>query len=112
MIKPQVPAEGILLQSDFGYSKTYRIECECADPNHSHTLDIEADEDFGVNVEIWTTVETPIWSISRWKLIWQLLTKGTIKYNAALILREQQALNYVEALRSAISDVKHFKGKK
>ena len=105
----QLPAEGILLQRDWGNAKTYHVECECTDPNHAHTVDVSADEDFGVTVEIWTTAETPSWKISRWKLIWQLLTKGTIKYNVALIMREQQALNYAEALKRAVTDVKEFK---
>lgn len=106
---PQPPALGIMLQQDWGDAKTYNIECDCTDPDHSHTLDVESDEDFGVSVTIWTTVETPIWSISRWKLIWQLLTKGTVKYNAALILQEQQAINYAAALNKAIVDVKTYK---
>jgi len=38
-----------------------------------------------------------------------LLTKGVIEYEVALILREQQALNYAEALKKAIKDVKEFK---
>ena len=32
-----------------------------------------------------------------------------IKYNVALIMREQQALNYAEAIKRAITDVKNFK---
>jgi hypothetical protein len=107
-MKAQPPAEGIMLQRDWGDSKTYHIECECTDPNHAHTVDVSADE-FGIFIELWTTAETPVWNISRWKMIWQLLTKGTIKYNTAIILREQQALNYAEALKNAINDVKEFK---
>lgn len=107
-MKAQTPAKGILLQRDWGNAKTYSIECECTDSDHVHTVDVSADE-FGVAVEIWTTAETPVWKVSRWKLIWQLLTKGTIKYNTAIILREQQALNYAEALKKAIKDVKEYK---
>lgn len=107
-MKAQTPADGIMLQRDWGDAKTYNIECDCTDPDHAHTLDVSADE-FGVTVEIWTTAETPVWSMSRWKLLWQLLTKGTIKYNVAIIMREQQALNYAEALKNAINDVKEFK---
>ena len=109
---PQTPAEGIMLLRDYGKAKTYHVECECTDPDHSHVVDVEADEDFGVTVEIWTTAETPVWGTSRWKLLWQLLTKGTIKYNVAIILREQQALNYVTALTNAMNDVKNFKATK
>lgn len=108
-MQAQVPAKGISLQSDWGDAKTYTIECECTDPDHAHTLEVEADEDFAVAVTIWTTAHAPLWSVSRWKLIWQLLTKSEIKYNVALLLREQQALNYAEAIKSAIKDVKEFK---
>lgn len=105
-MKPQTPAQGIMLKSDFGNAKTYHVDCECTDPDHSHIVDVAADEDFGVTVEIWTTAETPVWKVSRWKLIWELLTKGTIKYNVALIMREQETLNYIHALQSAMKDVK------
>lgn len=108
-MKAQTPAQGILLQSDFGNAKTYHVECECTDPDHVHLVDVSADEDDFVTVEIWTTAETPVWSMTRWKLIWQLLIKGTVKYNVAIIMREQQALNYAEALQNAIKDVKEFK---
>lgn len=107
-MEPQTPAQGILLQRDWGDAKTYVVECECTDPDHAHTVDVSADADL-ISVEIWTTTETPTWSKSRWKLIWELLTKGTIKYNGALIMREQQALNYVHALQSAMEDVKKAK---
>ena len=108
-MKAQVPAKGISLISDFGKSKTYNIECDCTDPYHSHTLDVEADEDFGVTDTIYTFAHIPLWNTSRWKLLWKLLTKGELKYEAVLILREQQALNYAEALKTAIKDSKEFK---
>lgn len=110
-MKAQTPAEGIMLQRDYGDAKTYHVECECTDPDHSHIVDVSADEDFGVTVEIWTTAETPVWRTSRWKLIWELLTKGTVKYNVAIIMREQQALNYAEAIKQAITNVKSYKRK-
>lgn len=108
-MKAQTPAQGISLQSDWGSSKTYRIECECTDDHHSHIFDVEADRDFGVTATIWTTAHVPIWNVSRWKLIWKLLTKGEINYQVSLILREQQALNYAKAIELAIKDVKEFK---
>ena len=107
-MQPQTPAQGILLQRDRGSAKTFHVECECTDPYHAHTVDVSID-DGTISVEVWTTAETPVWNISRWKLIWQLLTKGNIKYNVALILNEQQALNYATALTKAIEDVKEFK---
>ena len=108
-MEAQTPAEGILLQKDWGDAKTYVIECECTDPDHAHTLDVEADENFGVNVTIYTKSQTPFWRMSRWKMMWKLLTKGVVEYEVALILREQPAVNYVKALKKAIKDVKEFK---
>ena len=105
-MKPETPAAGIMLRYDSGDMKTYLIDCECTDPDHAHTLSVEADKDFGITVSIWTTAETPVWSVSRWRLMWQLLTTGTVKYNVGIILKEQQALNYADALIKAIADVK------
>ena len=37
---------------------------------------------------------------------------GELKYESSTIMTEQQALNYAEALKSAIEDVKTFKKEK
>lgn len=108
-MRAQRPAEGISLQRDWGHAKTYNVECDCADPDHIHIVDISSEENLGVTVEIWTTAQTPFWKKSRWKMIWQLLTKGTVEYNVALIMREQAALNYADALKKAVKDVKNYK---
>jgi len=39
------------------------------------------------------------------------LTRGYAEYEASVILKEQQAINYASALTSAANDVKLFKAK-
>jgi len=107
-MKPQIPAEGILIKKDYGDAKIYEIVCECGDCNHSHTVWVEA-EDIGVNVTIYTQQKTKWWKINRWQKIWTLLTKGYIEVESDLIMGEQQALNYAETLKKAVKDVKQFK---
>ena len=108
-MKPQEPAEGILLQSDWGDTRQYSIECECTDPEHGHTLYVESDPDEGVTLTIYTKSQTPVWRVSRWKMIWKLLTTGVINYEVSLLLREQPALNYAAAIKKAAKEVKGFK---
>ena len=48
----------------------------------------------------------------RFKLIWQILTKGYIQYQASLIMSQQQALNYAETLKKAVTDVEKFRASK
>jgi len=107
-MKPQKPAEGILIKRDWGDTKTYQVACECGCGDHEHNVWIETD-DTGVTVNTYTTQKTNFWSMSRWQLIWQLLTHGYVKYEASIIMSEQQALNYAETLKSAIKDVKAFR---
>lgn len=137
-MKAQKPAEGILLHKDWGFSKTYHVQCDCTDADHAHTVDVEADE-YGVTVKIYSTETTDFWSEKiksrydidnsflqelewRWKHFFNSLVrrltltkdiwfKGVVEYHASLIMSEQQALNYAEALRSAVNDVKVFKNK-
>ena len=104
-MKTQTPAEGILERGNYDNSKSYQVVCSCHDTDHDHHVWVEA-EDSEISVTTHTTQSTRFWSESRWKTIWTLLTKGHVKYEASIIMTEQQALNYAEVLRNAISDVK------
>lgn len=104
-MKAQTPAEGIMLTNDYGYAKVYLANCECSDPDHAHMIDISYDPDIGVAVEISLTIETPSWKMSKWKMIWQLLTKGYIKAEAAILMNEQQAVNYTNAITKCIKEL-------
>lgn len=138
-MKPQKPAEGIMLTQEWGSSKMYKVVCGCGQPNHEHNLDVEADET-GVNVNIFATVKTNYWTetidkrydidnpwlqefdwfwkdlvngtIRKLKLTWELWTTGAVTTETTITLSEQQALNYAETLKSAIKDVKTFKENK
>jgi len=109
-MKAQIPAEGIFKHREWGDSVMYGVTCECTDPNHQHDVWIEAD-DSGVTVTTYTQQTTKWWELNRFKIIWTLLTKGYIEYEASLIMSEQQALNYSDTLKKAVADVKRFKSK-
>ena len=108
---PQIPAEGILKQGDYGDSKMYHVVCECGSDDHVHNLWVEA-EDTGVNVIIYTTVKSPWWKWNRFKQVWFLLTRGYLEQEACLIMKEQTALNYAETIKLAVKDVSEFRSKK
>lgn len=109
-MKAEKPAEGILRLNDWGDSKWYQVSCDCTDPDHAHTVDIEAD-DHSVTVTIYATVKTKFWSRNRWRQIWDILCQGYVEYEGSIILKEQQAINYASALTSAVNDVKLFRAK-
>jgi hypothetical protein len=111
-MKAQIPAEGVLLRKDYGDAKVYKIVCECGDCDHSHEVWVEAEEDYAVTVTIYTQQKTQWWKWNRWQKMWTLLTKGYIKFEADLIMSEQQALNYAETLKKAVNDVKQFQNDK
>jgi hypothetical protein len=135
-MKAQEPALGILRTNDFGDSKWYQVVCGCSQPDHTLTVVVEADE-MGVNVNTYATVKTDYWTesvkkrydidnpylqeldwtlkdilngfITRLKLTWTVWTKGYVKCETTIFMSEQQALNYAETLKSAMSDVKNFR---
>lgn len=134
-MKAQVPAEGILKTHDYGNSKWYHVVCGCRQPDHSLTVEVEAEET-GVSVNTYATVKTDYWSesvkkrydidsqwqqefdwfwkdlwngfVTRLKLTWAVWTKGYIDCETTILMSEQQALNYAETLKGAIKDVKTF----
>ena len=107
-MKAQRPAQGVLQMNDWGHSKMYKIECDCHNDDCSHVIDVEADQ-FDVTVNIYSTPKTKWWSMSRWKQIWTLLTKGYLEYQSTIILNKQVALNYASVLQSAVKDVEEFR---
>jgi hypothetical protein len=137
-MKAQAPALGILRTNDFGDSKWYQVVCGCGQSDHTLTVEVEAD-DMGVNVNTYVTVKTDHWSqsvkkrydidspwlqewdwfwkdlvngvVTRLKLTWTVWTKGYVQTESTIAMSEQQALNYAETLKSAITDVKEFRRK-
>jgi hypothetical protein len=107
-MEKQTPAEGILKRNDWGDCKSYNVACSCCGSDCEHNVWIEVD-DTGVCVTTYTKQKTNWWSSNRFKIIWTLLTKGYVEYEASIIMTDQQAFNYAETLKSAIEDVKMFK---
>ncbi len=131
----QQPAEGILKTNDYGSSKWYHVVCGCGQPDHSLTVEVEAEET-GISVNTYATVKTDYWSetvkkrydidnpylqeldwaikdiingfVTRLKLTWAVWTKGYLRCETTTLMSKQQALNYAETLKSAIKDVEQF----
>lgn len=131
----QQPAEGILKTNDYGNSKWYHVVCGCGQPDHSLTVEVEAEET-GISVNTYATVKTDYWNetvkkrydidnpylqeldwavkdiingfVTRLKLTWAVWAKGYLRCETTTLMSKQQALNYAETLKSAIKDVEHF----
>jgi hypothetical protein len=110
-MKAEKPAEGILLRKDWGDAKSYTVPCECCGSDCEHNIWVESDET-GITVTTYTKQKTKWWELNRWQIIWRLLTKGYVEYEASIIMREQQALNYAETLKNAIIDVEKFQAER
>lgn len=108
-MKIQKPAEGILMSRDYGDTKTYIVPCDCCGSDCVHNVWVSADGPGTISVTIYNKLKTKWWKFNRFQLIWTLLTKGYIEYEADILMTEQQALNYAETLKSAIKDVEEFK---
>lgn len=131
---PQIPADGIMKTHDFPDAKYYRVDCSCGNPDDEIAFSVEND-DGEIVVLTYITQKTDWWAdpanqnksynynnefvfqlnyivrgwmnglIHRIKWTWRLWIDGYLKYSSTTIMTEQQALNYAEALRSAISDL-------
>jgi hypothetical protein len=136
-LKTETPAEGIMKTGEYGDSKFYKVVCGCGQPDHDIDFEVEADET-GVNVNTYVVAKSDYWSetfnkrynidnpwlqefdwfwkdlangfLRRVKLTWVVWAQGYVKTESTIAMTEQQALNYAETLKSAITDVKTFKG--
>lgn len=137
-LEAQVPAEGILLQSDWGNSKLYKIACECGCQSE-HNLQVEAEESGLIWARIYARVKTNYWGelwpkrydidndllqrldwwvkdlvnglATRLKLTWMIWTRGYLDCEQDIALTQQQALNYSVTLKNAVEQVELFKNK-
>jgi hypothetical protein len=135
MMKAQAPAEGILKTNDFGNSKWYQVICGCGQPDHTLTVEVEADET-GVSVNTYASVKTDYWTesvkkrydinntwlqefdwfwknlvngfLTRLRLTWDIWVKGYVRCETTALMSKQQALNFAETLKSSIKDVENF----
>jgi hypothetical protein len=135
-MKPQTPAEGILKTNDYGDSKWYQVICGCGQPDHTLSVEVEAD-DSGVSVNTYATVKTDYWTdsvkkrydidnpwlqewdwfwkdlvnglLTRLRLTWDIWVKGYVRAETTVLMSEQQAINYAHTLTSAVKDVKLFR---
>lgn len=117
-MEAQKPAMGILQKADYNHAKWYEVECECGSKDHYHSIWIEADYlTKDITVSIYTEATTDYWTnnsdrfywfrefVRRAKLIWNIATRGYIKYESHVILKKQQALNYAGTLHRVINEL-------
>jgi hypothetical protein len=110
-MQAQTPAVGILKHNDWGDTKLYNIPCSCCGPDCAHDVWVEAD-DHAVTVTTYTKQKSKFWTFNRFQIMWCLLTRGYVEYEASIIMTEQQSLNYGHTLISAVNDVKEFRAAK
>ena len=138
-MEAEIPAEGIMKKGDYCDGKLYEISCECGQTDHYQLMEVEADE-FGISVNILTKQTTNCWSepfkpeytgkneflykitrtfkncvnglFRRVSLTWSIWARGYVQYEVTTVMNKQQALNYAETLKKAITDVEHFRNQR
>lgn len=110
-MKPQTPAEGLMLQKDWGKAKSYTIACECGDHDHNAHMWIEVslEQDVqdvtDVTLTFYVQTTNSFWDKNRWEQMWEILTKGYTKNEATVILSKQGALNLSTVIRNSVNDL-------
>lgn len=112
MIKTQEPAQGIMLQGDYGNSKNFKVECECASDDHAAHMWIELSKDNDipmVEVSFYVTAWTPTCGGWREKLkaVYEILFKGSYKQEHHMLLNKQSALNFAAAIERTIKELEN-----
>lgn len=114
-MKAETPARGISKTGEWGDYVSYRVDCACSDDSHAVNAWIEAKEDSEmghVDVEFQVSTITPVWSVNRWRAIWELLTRGHHRGSHTLILEAQAAVNFAEAIKESVQRLEKNTNKK
>lgn len=105
---------------DIGGSKVYRTSCQCYDPCHNITFNVEVDEEIPHEVVLNISVETrhfsEVWSydwkdkltapfrkvVKRTKAAFKILTTGTVTMETGFIFRgEKQIDEFCSTIQNA-----------
>jgi hypothetical protein len=106
------PLKGIMETGDWSNGKTFRVACECHDPDHDINAWIEIDPDKDtkeITLGFYVYTETPFWKkgFSRIKTAWTVLSKGYHRSEHHLILDKQAALNFSDAIKNSIDHLEN-----
>jgi hypothetical protein len=109
-MKAQKPAKGILQTGDWPDAKSFMINCDCTDPDHSADMWIEVNHDADietVDVIFYVKTTNEYWreGYSRIKAAWNILTKGVHIQSNTLLLDKQSAINFAEAIKRTVKDL-------
>lgn len=113
-MKAQKPAQGIMLQADFGKSKNFKVECDCSSDDHSVYMWIEVSEDKevqDVEVSFYVNTWTPTWRGwgQRLKAVYEILFKGVHKQEHHMLLSKQSGLNLAKTIESTVREMDKLK---
>lgn len=109
--KAQTPAQGIMLQGDFGKSKNFKVECDCSSDDHAVYMWIEVGEDKDVpdvEVSFYVRTWTPLWEggwLGRLKAVYEILFKGVHKQEHHMLLNKQSAINFADAIKNTVKEM-------
>ncbi len=101
-----LPIKNIMQVSDWPDSKSFRIGCECQDPNHDVWMSVSLDKDIkDITLEFYVRTQTPFWKegFNRFKIAWEVLIKGYYESEHHLMLDKQSSLNLVNTLKNMIN---------
>jgi hypothetical protein len=109
-MKAQKPAQGISVEADFSDAKVFNVECDCHSDDHAAKMWIEVQRDKDipdVEVSFYVTTWTPLWSSwsQRLKAVYDILFKGVHKQEHHMLLNQQSALNFAEAIKQTIKEM-------
>ena len=110
-MKAQKPAQGIMLQHDFGDSKNFKVECDCTSDDHAVYMWIEVNRDEEVqDVEVsfyvttWTKEFWRNWP-ARLRAVYDILVKGVHKQEHHMLLSKQSAMNFAHAITANVKEL-------
>ena len=100
------PAMNIMQTDRYEDAEAYRIACSCGDQDHDvHAwIEVRPDSDIQeVEVTFYIHGRSPDWKAgwNRWKAAWNLLWHGRHESEHTLLLRDESAKNFAQALQQS-----------
>jgi len=109
--KAQTPAQGIMRVDQWPDADVYKVSCSCSDPDHDVVtwIEVQPESDIQeVSITFFVNARSPNWrkGWNRWRAAWNMLWHGAHESEHTLLLDQQAALNFSQAIVASIDRLK------
>jgi hypothetical protein len=104
------PLHNIMTTGEWDDAQSYRIACDCHDPDHDLSVWIEVENDSetrDVTLTFYKELYTPVWrsGFNRFREALRILFTGTTRVEGTIVLKQSVAQDFLNIVQQSIDQL-------